>query len=128
MKAIPSKNAIVHKDVSGKSDNEENWSCTLVVKSSKLETIQDEYKEGVKAKDVVDIDANDHENPFACAEYAEQICVYLKKREVTVLFCSKSVHTYELNFPSSSAIQYSLCFSFRLNTKCLQITWNSSKK
>lgn len=31
---------------------------------------------------IVDIDAEDHYNPFCCAEYAEDIYRYLKKREV----------------------------------------------
>ena len=31
---------------------------------------------------MVDIDADDQENPFCCAEYAEEIYRYLRKREV----------------------------------------------
>ena len=36
----------------------------------------------VNKEDVVDIDAEDHSNPFSCAEYAEEIYRYLRKREV----------------------------------------------
>ena len=34
-------------------------------------------------RDVVDIDAGDFENDFACAEYANEIYSYLIKREVS---------------------------------------------
>lgn len=34
-------------------------------------------------RDVVDIDAGDFENDFACAEYASEIYNYLRKREVS---------------------------------------------
>jgi hypothetical protein len=37
---------------------------------------------------VIDIDADDHENPFCCAEYAEEIYRYLRIREVQCLTCS----------------------------------------
>ena len=36
----------------------------------------------VNREDVADIDAEDHSNPFSCAEYAEEIYRYLRKREV----------------------------------------------
>ena len=39
-------------------------------------------------KNVIDIDADDHENPFCCAEYAEEIYRYLRIREVQCLTCS----------------------------------------
>lgn len=34
-------------------------------------------------RDVVDIDSGDFENDFACAEYANEIYSYLKRREVS---------------------------------------------
>ncbi|XP_028407070.1 G2/mitotic-specific cyclin-B-like isoform X2 [Dendronephthya gigantea] len=37
--------------------------------------------EKIDYKDVVDIDAEDMDNPFCCSEYAEEIYRYLKKRE-----------------------------------------------
>ena len=45
--------------------------------SSNSETAQD-----FETKDFVDIDAEDHANPFSCSEYAEEIYRYLRKREV----------------------------------------------
>ena len=41
-----------------------------------------EDKVNDERKDVVDIDAEDLDNPFCCAEYAEEIYRYLRKREV----------------------------------------------
>ena len=59
-------------------------------KSKKIETecAKVEAVDDNDSENVVDIDAEDHDNPFCCAEYAEEIYRYMKKREVglAVLF------------------------------------------
>ncbi len=53
-------------------------------KSKKIETecAKVEAVDDNDSENVVDIDAEDHDNPFCCAEYAEEIYRYMKKREV----------------------------------------------
>ncbi|CAB3999675.1 cyclin B [Paramuricea clavata] len=53
---------------------EETQRTTIETESVKSEV-------DIDSKDVVDIDAEDHDNPFSCAEYAEEIYRYLRKRE-----------------------------------------------
>lgn len=47
-----------------------------------VRTVVDQVSEHMKKCEITDIDANDHENPQLCAEYANEIYRYLLKYEV----------------------------------------------
>lgn len=76
---------IAHKNVAEASSNKvEERPRTCSVEPMETDRELSLLKE-VDMRQVTDIDADDYDNPFMAAEYANEIYAYLKKREVTIV-------------------------------------------
>jgi cyclin B len=67
------------------SKNVEKQDSARIMEPMDMDSVRDvveQVSEAMKHCDITDIDADDHENPQLCAEYANEIYRYLLKYEV----------------------------------------------